>query len=137
MKLSDHSKSRLRESFIQWEVPGEYAQHVCSYLINGWHPGSFYTAVFANDFTSAMCRSHPSNALDGLQNLSKWIVAWMPKEAWGSYDAVENWIKMSDDDRRTVLEQARLIYTTKSEVMAILKSVPTTRSEDIFTMYGV
>jgi hypothetical protein len=122
MQLSDHSKGLLQESFIQWWVPGEYAQHVCSYLINGWHPGSFYTAVFANDFTGAMCHSHISNSLETLKNLSKWINARMPKEAWGSYDAVENWLDMHDEDRRTVLEQAKLIYDTKTEMWLILKN---------------
>jgi hypothetical protein len=122
MQLSDHSRNRLLHTLSLWDVDPEHRQIVYVYLVNGLPPGSFYTAVFANDFASAMRHSHPSNRLDALKSLAGWINEHMPKEAWGSYVDVEKWLGMSDDDRRTALEQAKLIYDTKTEVWLILKN---------------
>ena len=130
MQLSDHSRNRLLHTLSLWDVDPEHRQIVYVYLVNGLPPGSFYTAVFANDFASAMRYSHPSNRLDALKSLAGWINENMPKEAWGSYDAVEKWLGMSDDDRRTALERAKLIYDTKTEVWLILKNEPTTYPRD-------
>ena len=125
MKLSKHSQNRLLYSFSRWEVPQEYCQPVRDYLVNGFDPGSFYTAVLANDFMSAVIRSHSVNRIDTLKSLAGWISNTMPDAAWGSYDQVRTWLNMSDEDRRTVLEQAELIYTTRDEMWLILKNKET------------
>jgi len=133
MILSEHSRNRLLHTFSLWDVQQEYRGHVYGYLVQGWPPGSFYTAVFANDFAGAMAHSHPSNRIDTLKYLSGWIQSHMPEQARGSYDAVEKWLGMSDDARRTALEQAKLIYDTKTEVWLILKNEHT--SDPYFTAY--
>jgi hypothetical protein len=133
MILSEHSRNRLLHTFSLWDVSQEYRGHVYGYLVDGWPPGSFYTAVFANDFANAMARSHPSNRVDELKSLAGWINEHMPEQACGSYDAVEKWLGMSDDDRRTALEQAKLIYNTKTEVWLILKNEHT--SDPYFRAY--
>ena len=125
MKLSEHSRNRLLHSFDQWHVPQEYSQHVYNYLVNGFDPGSFYTAVLANDFMSAVLRSHTGRQIDTLKGLAGWIYNTMPAAAWGSYDRVRTWLNMSDEQRRTVLEQAKLIYTTRDEMWLILKNEET------------
>jgi hypothetical protein len=126
MQLSDHSRNRLLHSFDQWHVPQEYSQPVRDYLVNGFDPGGFYTAVLANDFMSAVIRSHPGNQIDALKGLAGWIATEMPTAAWGSYDRVQTWLTMTDEDRRVVLEQAGLIYDTKTEVWLVLKNEHTT-----------
>ena len=126
MKLSEHSRNRLLHSFSLWDVPQEYHQHVSDYLVNGWDPGGFYTAVFANDFMSAVIRSHPGNQIDTLKSLAGWISNTMPTAAWGSYDRVRTWLRMSPEDRRMVLEQCDLIYDTKTEMWLVLKNEHTT-----------
>jgi hypothetical protein len=130
MKLSDHSQNRLLHTFSLWDVEQEYSQHVSDYLVNGWHPGSFYTAVFANDFVSAMVSSHPGNRIDPLKNLAGWMLNHMPVQARGSYDAVGTWLRMSPEDRRTALEQADLIYDTKTEMWLVLKNEHTSDPYD-------
>ena len=125
MKLSEHSRNRLLHSFSLWDVPQEYSQHVYDYLVNGFDPGGFYTAVLANDFMSAVIRSHPNNQIDALKVLAGWIYNTMPNTAWGSYDRVRTWLKMTDEDRRVVLEQAELIYDTKTEMWLVLKNEET------------
>ena len=133
MILSEHSRNLLLHTFSLWDVKQEYRGHVYGYLVDGWPPGSFYTAVFANDFANAMARSHPSNRVDELKSLAGWINEHMPEQACGSYDAVEKWLGMSDDDRRTALERAKLIYNTKTEVWLILKNEHT--SDPYFRSY--
>ena len=130
MQLSEHSQNRLLHTFSLWDVQQEYRGHVYGYLVQGWPPGSFYTALFANDFAGAMAHSHPSNRIDTLKYLSGWIQNHMPEQARGSYDAVEKWLGMSDDHRRTALEQAELIYDTKTEVWLILKNEHTSDPYD-------
>ena len=122
MKLSEHSQNRLLQSFDLWEVPQEYSRPMYDYLVNGWAPGSFYTAVLANDFMSAVTRSHPSGRIAELKGLAGWISNTMPAHAWGSHDRIRTWLNMSDEDRRTVLEQAQLIYNTKTEMWLVLKN---------------
>ena len=125
MKLSEHSRNRLLHSFSLWDVPQEYSQHVYDYLVNGFDPGSFYTAVFANDFMSAVMRSHTGNQIDTLKGLAGWIYNTMPDAAWGSYDRVKTWLKLSDNDRRTILEDSKLIYPTREEMWLVLKNEET------------
>ena len=130
MQLSEHSRNRLLHTFSLWDVPQEYRGHVYGYLVQGWPPGSFYTAVFANDFAGAMAHSHPSNRIDTLKYLSGWIQSHMPEQARGSYDAVGTWLKMIPEDRRMILEQCNLIYTTKDETWLILKNEHTSDPYD-------
>ena len=126
MQLSEHSQNRLLHSFSLWDVQPAYIQPVRDYLVNGFDPGGFYTAVLANDFMSAMIRSHPGNQTESLKVLSGWIYNTMPTAAWGSYDRVRTWLKMSPEDRRMVLERADLIYDTKTEMWLVLKNEHTT-----------
>lgn len=126
MQLSEHSRNRLLHTFSLWDVEQEYSQPVYDYLVQGWPPGSFYTAVFANDFVSAMVSSHPGNRIDPLKNLAGWMLNHMPVQARGSYDRVRTWLRMSPEDRRVVLEQADLIYDTKTEMWLVLKNEHTT-----------
>ena len=126
MTLTEHSNNRLLATFAQWHVDPEYHQHVISYLIHGWDPGSFYTAVFANDFTGAMRSSHPNNQIDGLKNLARWMQEYMPLKSWGSREAVSRWLSLNESERRAVLEYYQLVYDTKTEMWLVLKDAPTT-----------
>jgi len=135
MKLSDHSKQRLRETFTEWGVDElDYMGPMYEYLINGFEPGSFFTAVLANNFMDAVRSSHPANTIPALKKLAGWITAHMPNQAWGSYDQVKSWIALADHERRKILEQHHLIYTTKEEVMLILKESPVMNTIEFLRM---
>jgi hypothetical protein len=134
MKLSDHSKARLRATFGHWNVDLDYSGPMYEYLINGFEPGSFFTALLANDFMSAAQHSHPVNTIPSLKKLAGWITEHMPEQAWGSYDHVKSWIAMADHKRREILEQHQLIYTTKEEVMLILKDVHVIHTDEFLRM---
>lgn len=121
MKLANVSKYKLEKSFKLWEVDKEYTDPMINYLVHGFNPGSFFTSVLANDFVGAVSRSHPGNTIPALKNLVGWIVNYMPKQAWGSYDAVEEWTSIEDSERREALEDADLIFTESQETWQTLK----------------
>jgi len=121
MKLANVSKDKLEKSLKHWEVDKDYADPMINYLVHGFSPGSFFTSVLANDFVDAIGRSHPGNSVPALKNLVGWIVNDMPREAWGSYDVVADWLSMQDVERREILEDAGLIFTERQETWETLK----------------
>jgi hypothetical protein len=125
MKLSAHSKNRLMESARQWSVPLEYFEPISNYLAHGFEPGSFFTALLANDFFRAMQHSHPANSIPELKHLTAWIESAVPFEAFGSYQKVTNWLRLTDEQRRALLVQRGLVYTKEEEVMLVLQGART------------
>jgi hypothetical protein len=122
--LTNLSKYKLYNSFKSYNVDKDYADPIYNYLVHGYNPGSFFTSLLANDFMGAVSRSHPGNTIPALKYLVTWIVNELPiGVTHGSYEIVDAWTKLSTEERRVVLEQRRLIYTEKDEVIKILKGV--------------
>jgi hypothetical protein len=71
-----------------------------NYLFYGFNPGSFTLALLANDMYRAVGSAHPA-ILPNLKEIVTWLVNVIPRESFGSYEAVDNWIK-DKDDRRTL-----------------------------------
>ena len=124
MNLTKYSKNRIMETFQHWHVPRDFADPMYNYLVYGYSPGSCFTSVLANDFLGAIFRSHPSNTVEAFKALAGWMTDTIPRQAQGSYGAVEDWIKLDDDERRTILEKHDLIFTTENESWMILKDEP-------------
>lgn len=123
--ITVYSRNRIYKTFEQWSVPLEFASHMYNYLVYGLPPGSFFTAIIANDFGQAVLSSHPANTIKALKSLSLWMRDKMPEESYGSYHAVEQWCNLNTDDRHGVLEKHGLIYSEKEEVLMALKGEPT------------
>ena len=121
MNLTDHSKNRLMQTFATWDVPKDFADPMYNYLVYGYGPGSFFGHVLSNNFAKAILSSHPNNTIEALKRLVGWMRDTLPKEAWGSYDKVDAWCDINTKQRRIILEHNQLIYTSKEEVMLILK----------------
>ena len=124
MNLSKYSKNKLMQTFQHWDVPKDFAEPFYNYLVFGWTPGSCFTSVLANDFVSAISRSHPSNTINAFKALVGWMCDTMPVEAYGSYENVSKWTTLNPEQRRIVLEQTGLVFTSKEEVVKILKDEP-------------
>lgn len=123
MRITDHSRSKFVESAAQWTVPKEYFEPLFNYLVHGFEPGSFWTAVLCNDFRRAILSSHPGNSIPELKNTVGWIYDRFPRDSYGDYASTQRWIQQTDQDRRATLEQAGLIYTEQEEIMLGLKGV--------------
>ena len=124
MNLTYHSRNKLMQTFAHWQVAKDFADPMYNYLVHGYTPGSCFTSVLANDFASAIARSHPANTVEAFKALVGWIRDTMPREAYGSYEAVDKWTKLDSEQRRTLLEQKNLVFTSKEEVVKILKDEP-------------
>ena len=124
MNITYHSRNKLMQTFAHWQVPKDFADPMYNYLVFGWTPGGCFTSVLANDFASAIARSHPSNTVEAFKALVGWIRDTMPKEAYGSYEAVAKWTELNAEQRRAILEKHNLVFTSKEEVVKILKDEP-------------
>ena len=123
MNLTKLSKQRLTLSASRWSVAKEYFDPLYNYLVHGFEPGSFWSAVLANDFMGAVQRSHPGNDIPALKHAAGWIQESFPREAYGSYEQVQAWCRLDAHTRRMILEQYELIYTEQEEIMQGLKGV--------------
>jgi hypothetical protein len=121
MKLTVYSKNRIVRSAERWHVERDYFQPLYNYLVYGWEPGSFWTAVLENDWFGAIARSHPGNHVEGLKNATKWITAAWPQNIYGDYSSVKAWTYRTAEERRAILESVKLIYTEQEEVEMALR----------------
>jgi hypothetical protein len=126
MNLTKHSRSRLTILASRWTVPKEYFDPLYNYLVHGFEPGSFWTAVLANDWHRAISSSHPGNTVDHLKMATGWIHDSFPVESYGGYSNIKQWLELDPIDRRMILEDNRLIYTEQEEIMLGLKGVQPT-----------
>jgi hypothetical protein len=122
MKLTAYSRNRLLETFNHWGVPKDFADPMYNYLVFGFSPGSCFSAVLANDFARAIVSSHPANTVEAFKSLSGWVQDTVPQEARGDWGRVLRWAVMSDEERRSILEEHGLIYTEQDEVIMALQS---------------
>ena len=121
MNLTKFSKDRMKLSASRWTVPRDYFDPLYNYLVHGYAPGSFWTAVLCNDFMAAVQYSHPSNTVEALKHTVGWIQDSFPREAYGDYHRVQAWCELAAGYRRMVLESTGMIYTEQEEIMKGLK----------------
>jgi hypothetical protein len=125
MMITDYSRHRIMQSAEDWRVEREYFDPLYNFLVYGYEPGSFWTAVLANDWFEAIQRSHPGNQVEALKRACGWVQSKFPPIAYGSYDLVYGWTKMNSSLRRSILEDAHLVYTERQEVEMALRGVKT------------
>ncbi len=127
MELTKYSVNRFKRSMADWGVQSpDYFDPVYNYLVLGFNPGSFFTSFMANDATMMLARSHPANSLKELIALSKWTLNHLVgTPAFGSYENVDLWCKLSADERRQFLELKNLIHTSEEETLLILQDAKT------------
>lgn len=129
MKLTKYNVNKVKNTFVVYKVPRDFADPIYNYMIYGFEPGSFFTAVLANDFARAMGSCHPANTVEAIKNTVTWICNYLPRHiAWGSPEAVNKWLKMTSDERRKILEDRRILYTEQEEIIMVLKDSPTKES---------
>jgi hypothetical protein len=121
MQVTKYSRDRMMLSASHWTVPREYFDSLYNYLVYGFKPGSFWTAVLCNDFMAAIQHSHPANTIDALKNTVGWIRDTFPPESYGEVRRVEQWLELPGYHRRASLEAAHMIYTEQQEIMMTLR----------------
>ena len=84
---------------------------IFGYLVYGWEPGGFLTAVMANDLYRAATVADIAN-VDHLAYVAKFVVYALPQASYGNYDQVEIWSRLTDEEREAVLVTADLLPDT-------------------------
>ena len=102
---------KLFDSFDYWSVPHEWGCEIENYLVRGFPPGGFHTALFANDLFTAASKSHPANTWSDIRLTCNWILKCGLPEAFGSYEKVTAWLKLTAEERQERCEKAGLLYT--------------------------
>ena len=121
MKLTQYSVERIHASAAVWTVDLDYRESLICYLVYGFQPGSFWSAVLANDFRRAVQCSHPANTVPALKAATGWIWDSFPAVSRGTPEAVNRWLAMTEAERRGHLELCGLIHTEREEVELLLQ----------------
>ncbi|MGD8305123.1 MAG: hypothetical protein PVF17_00585 [Ignavibacteria bacterium] len=74
------------------QFPEMTAYSLRNYLNFGTKPGSFLTALLANDLKNAVTKADDENILL-IREYVRWLIFNAPDESWGTYDKVNAWIK--------------------------------------------
>lgn len=108
-------------------VPSHTRDSIYTYLVNGWEPGGFLTAVLLNDLYAATSRADSEN-VKNLASIAKYVYQTLPPICYGTKENIAAWCKMDDDARRDILVQARLVES----VFEILSTVAYAKPEPNF-----
>lgn len=73
-------------------VPDHAQEELANYLMKGWAPGGFMTAMLAGDLFSAAVSGDQTNG-PAMQGIANWIVHSAPKGSYGSREAIVNWCR--------------------------------------------
>ena len=99
-----------RIRFIDWDeevlglramgmtIPAHTQEAIENYLIYGYQPGGFTTAMLAGDYNRAMHRADTANR-QMIWAIHSWIINRCPEMAHGSYGNVDYWINNGDGVR--------------------------------------
>lgn len=88
-------------------------QSLENYLMHGFEPGGFLTAVLANDLRLAVGRADHWNK-ERLPEIVDEIVFKMPSLSIGSYEAVRDWCRDKDGRRSEYARHMEKQFTLRS-----------------------
>ena len=87
-KMIDFDTSEL--GFMGMQIPVHTQEAITGYLIRGWKPGGFLTAMLAGDLFRAVNSADTANR-QMMWAIGRFIMTSLPEASWGSYDAVHEW----------------------------------------------
>ena len=106
-------ESGFWETFSRWPLNDDWAMTLYGYFMHGLSPGSFLRAVIANDLAWAAERSHPSNNWTEIANMAKWLRHNAPAGSAGSFENVDAWLALSEEERDKILNELGWKLTDK------------------------
>jgi len=87
-KMVDFDTSEL--GFMGMVIPVHTQEAITGYLIRGWKPGGFLTAMLAGDLFRAVNSADTANR-QMMWAIGRFIMTSLPEGCWGSYDNVHDW----------------------------------------------
>ena len=101
--------------FEYHKIPEHTRETLVNYLMKGWEPGGFVTSMLAMDMERAVYAADFVNG-PNMQQIARWIIEYCPRESWGSYEQVTNWLNDINDRRTRFVERVE-----KEEVWNLLR----------------
>ena len=108
----------MHDAYMGMTIPEHTQETLDNYLINGWEPGGFVTAMLAMDMERALCTADTANR-QRIWAIGRWIMDNAPYGSWGSYELVKAWCKDVDGCRTRYakeVEQEFIMTTLKDGV---------------------
>lgn len=102
---------RFSGSFNHFPLNEEWQDVTYRYVVLGLPPGSFFTALYSNNFIDMACLTHPSNTWAELVSLGKWLCHIAPPQCYGSAEKVDAWLHLSDEEREKICVDYHLVAT--------------------------
>ena len=96
---------------IWTHITMECQEAIFGYLVYGWEPGGFLTAVMANDLLRAATVADVEN-VKRLAHVARFVVYALPHGCYGNYDQVKTWLRLTDQEREEILVAAQLLPDT-------------------------
>ena len=106
---TDKTLAKFYKTFEHSELTDEWRDELANYVVRGYPPGSFHTAMLENNLLEAACRTHPMNQWKNIVAFMKWLMFFAPGVCWGSKDKVKAWLTLSADERRKICEDAGIL----------------------------
>ena len=89
----------MKTHYHNWNLHNlDLAETLENYLMRGYQPGGFATAVLAGDLFSAVCKADHWNK-PAIAEIVTSVLNNCPSSAIGSYEAVEAWCADLDERR--------------------------------------
>lgn len=94
--MSDYIEQSMQYAREQMEcayhlIPAHMHQAIRDYVLHGYQPGSFLTALLSNDFMEAAARADEDNARC-LKGWAQFFYNYVPNGCYRSPEAVAAWI---------------------------------------------
>ena len=88
-----------RNYYHNWNLRNrDIAQTLENYLMRGYEPGGFTTAVLAGDLFAAVSKADHWNK-QAITEITQAVMQTCPQAALGSYEAVNDWCRNKDECR--------------------------------------
>lgn len=115
MKVEKRFKEKLLNNAV--EIPPHTLVQAITYLLYGTPPGHFFELMLLRQVYSACFCADVANK-QGMADIMKMIDWNFPDESRGTKEKIWSWIKLSNDERREILERKGYL----SNIMEILRS---------------
>ena len=79
-------------------IPPHLHSGLRMYLVHGYHPGHFLTAVLMNDLTGAVARAD-DDSIRGLAAVVRFLWNYAPSWCWGSEERVKDYLAAAAIER--------------------------------------
>ncbi len=104
------------DRFMMMQFSEDFKGSTERYLLNGYAPGGFATAMLACDMERALYNADVHNR-KVFWAIAMWIRERAPAGSWGSYEAVDAWCRDTDGRRSRFKEQ----YDKESVWLTLVK----------------